>query len=125
MLKQAGLSDASPIEIISVCRGLTATDAYWVVPEGFDGTWAECNLFDNELDVALQLAAFAGVMSFQKHGLGLTPELTTNGSYPKAWRQIGGELYLFKAARHPFFNGANEDCGPYSEYFAAQAAEAA
>lgn len=70
-------------------------------------------------------AAFAGVTSLQEQRLGLTPELTTNGSYPKAWWRIGGELYLFKAGSYLFFNGANEDCGPCSEYFAAQAAEAA
>lgn len=37
ILEQAGLSDASPMDIISVCKGLSTTDAYWVVPDGFDG----------------------------------------------------------------------------------------
>lgn len=59
----------------------------------------------------LSLVAYTGVTSSQKRKLGLSAEWTTNGSYPKAWRRVDGELRLYKAGNYPFFDGANEDCG--------------
>ena len=34
-------------DIIDVCKGLSLNDSYWVVPLGFDGKYADFNLYEN------------------------------------------------------------------------------
>ena len=74
IFEQAGITDRSTLGIIDVCLGLSVSDAFWVVPEGFGGTWAEYNLYHNELDDALALAAYTGYTSTQRRKLGLSSE---------------------------------------------------
>ena len=50
---------------------------------------------------------------------GLSGELTTSGQFPKAWRVVDGERYLYKAGA-PNSNGLE----PHAEHYAAQLAEA-
>lgn len=121
ILAQAGIADADTFGILDVCLGLSVNDAYWVVPAGFSGTWAQYNLFENELDEVLALVAYTGYTTGQKRKVGLSTEWTTNGQYPKAWRRIDGSLVLYKAGTEGYANAGME---PYSEYFAAQAAAA-
>lgn len=121
ILAQAGLTPGDTMGIIDVCLGLSINDAYWVVPEGFAGTFADYNLFDNELDEALALTAYTGYTSTQHRRAGLSTEWTTDGQYPKAWRRVDNALLLFKAGTEGYANSGME---PYSEFFAAQAAEA-
>lgn len=73
ILAQAGLTPGDTMGIIDVCLGLSINDAYWVVPEGFAGTFAAYNLFDNELDEALALKAYTGYPSTQHRRAGLRP----------------------------------------------------
>lgn len=121
ILAQAGVTDDSTFGILDVCLGLSVNDAYWVVPHGFDGTWADYNLFENDLDEALALVAYTGYTTSQRHKAGLSSEWTTDGQFPKAWRRVDGELCLYKGGTEGFANSGME---PYSEFFAAQAAEA-
>ena len=121
ILAQAGVTDDSTFGILDVCLGLSVNDAYWVVPHGFDGTWADYNLFENDLDEALALVAYTGYAASQRHKAGLSSEWTTDGQFPKAWRRMDGELRLYKGGTEGFANSGME---PYSEFFAAQAAEA-
>ena len=72
ILAQAGLTPGDTMGIIDVCLGLSINDAYWVVPEGFAGTFATYNLFDNELDEALALTAYTGYTSTQHRRVGLS-----------------------------------------------------
>lgn len=61
------------------------------------------------------------VSSSQHHKVGLSTEWTTDGQFAKAWRRINSELFLYKAGSEGFANAGME---VYSEYFAAQVAEA-
>lgn len=121
ILSQADVSDRSTFGIIDVCLGLSVNDAYWVVPQGFSGAWAQYNLYENQLDEALALVAYTGCTTGQRRKTGLSTEWTTDGQYPKAWRRIDGKLFLFKAGTEGFANSGME---PYSEYFASQVAAA-
>lgn len=121
ILAQAGITDNSTFGVIDVCLGLSVNDAYWVTPTGFEGTWTDYNLFENDLDEALALVAYTGFTTSQKHKAGLSTEWTTNGQFPKAWRRINGSLQLYKGGTEGYANAGME---PYSEYFAAQAAKA-
>ena len=44
ILKTLGLSHNDTKGIIDVCKGLSLNDSYWVVPEDFEGTFAQYNL---------------------------------------------------------------------------------
>ena len=106
--------------IIDVCKGLSLNDSYWVVEENFEGTFAEYNLYENRFSEILSLIAYTG--NLQSHGRFTTsPELTTGGMLPKAWRFIEDDgIYLYKGGNKLLTYGGNE---PYSEYYAAQIAE--
>lgn len=120
--ESVGVSPGDTFGIIDVCLGLSVDDAYWVVPDGFPGTWQEYNLYDHDLDAALALVAYTGHSAAGRRRAGLSTEWTTSGNYPKAWRRIGGKLVLYKAGSPLNEGTANPDYGSYSEFFAAQVA---
>jgi len=115
-----GLSHGDTKGIIDVCKGLSLNDSYWVVPEGFEGKFAEYNLYENRFSEILSLVAYTGVTQSDA-AFSTSPEFTTNGMLPKAWRYIEGEgIYLYKGGTSGFANTGKE---PYSEYYASQVAE--
>ncbi|MCC8161687.1 MAG: XRE family transcriptional regulator [Lachnospiraceae bacterium] len=121
ILKTLGLSHNDTKGIIDVCKGLSLNDSYWIVPDGFEGTFSQYNLYENRFSEMLALVAYTGA---GKSGQAFTtsPELTTNGMLPKAWRFLEGDgIYLYKGGTSGASNTGRE---PYCEYYASQVAEA-
>jgi len=121
ILRTFGLNVNDTRGIMDVCRGLSLNDSFWVVPEGFAGTFAEYNLYENCFSESLALVAYTGI---RQDGITFTtsPELTTNGMLPKGWRFIEGDgIYLYKGGTSGAANAGNE---PYSEFYASQIAQA-
>ena len=114
-LAKCGLNANRPMDVISVCKGLSLNDAYWVVEDGFRGTFEENNLYDNSFSRILAMIAFTGNGSSTGSSFASSPEFTTNGMLPKCWRRIGGKIYLYKGATSGASNTGNE---PYSELYA-------
>jgi len=114
-LAKCGLNANRPMDVISVCKGLSLNDAYWVVEDGFRGTFEENNLYDNSFSRILAMIAFTGNGSSTGSSFASSPEFTTNGMLPKCWRRIGGKIYLYKGATAGASNTGNE---PYSELYA-------
>ena len=121
LLSKCGLSINRPMSIISICKGLSLNDCYWVVEEGYEGTFEKVNLYDNPLSQVLAAIAFTGYGSSVRSSLASSPEFTTNGMLPKCWRRIDGKILLFKGGTSGASNTGNE---PYSEFYAAQIAKA-
>lgn len=96
-------------------------DCYWVVEEGFEGTYDKFNLYDNRFSQILALIAFTGHGSSIRTSLASCPEFTTNGMLPKCWRRKDGKILLYKGGTSGASNTGNE---PYSEYYAVQVAKA-
>lgn len=120
ILKTLGLSHNDTKGIIDVCKGLSLNDSYWVVPEGFEGKFAQYNLYDNRFSEMLALVAYTGAGQ-SRQAFTTSPELTTNGMLPKAWRFIDGDgIYLYKGGTAGASNTGRE---PYCEYYASQIAE--
>lgn len=120
ILKTLGLSHNDTKGIIDVCKGLSLNDSYWVVPEGFEGTYEQYNLYDNRFSEMLALVAYTGAGQ-TKQAFTTSPELTTNGMLPKAWRFIEGDgIYLYKGGTSGASNAGRE---PFCEYYASQIAE--
>ena len=120
-LSKCGLNINRPMTIIKVSKGLSLNDCYWVVEEGFEGTYDKFNLYDNRFSQVLALIAFTGYGSSIRTSLASCPEFTTNGMLPKCWRRKDGKIILYKGGTSGASNTGNE---PYSEYYAAQVAKA-
>lgn len=119
ILQTLGLNINDTKGIIDVCKGLSLNDSYWIVPEGFDGRFADFNLYENRFSQALSLVAYTGAGT-GKAAFSTSPELTTNGMLRKAWRLIDGKgIYLYKGGSEGFANAGTE---PYSEFYASQIA---
>lgn len=118
-LSKCGLSINRPMNIIKVSKGLSLNDCYWVVEEGFKGTFEKFNLYDNNFSNILALIAFTGYGSSIRSSLASCPEFTTNGMLPKCWRRHG-TIKLYKGGTSGASNTGNE---PYSEFYAAQIAK--
>ena len=119
-LSKCGLNINRPMTIIKVSKGLSLNDCYWVVEEGFEGTYDKYNLYDNRFSQVLALIAFTGYGSSIRTSLASCPEFTTNGMLPKCWRRKDGKILLYKGGTSGASNTGNE---PYSEYYAAQVAK--
>lgn len=119
-LSKCGLHLNRPMNIIKVSKGLSLNDCYWVVEEGFEGTFEKYNLYDNRFSKILALIAFTGYGSSIRTSLASCPEFTTNGMLPKCWRRIDGAIKLYKGGTTGGYNTGYE---PYSEFYAAQVAE--
>ncbi len=120
ILKTLGLSHNDTKGIIDVCKGLSLNDSYWVVPDGFTGKFAQYNLYENRFSEMLALVAYTGAGQ-SRQAFTTSPELTTNGALPKAWRFIENDgIYLYKGGSSGAANTGRE---PYCEYYAAQIAE--
>ena len=120
-LSKCGLSLNRPLNIIKVSKGLSLNDCYWIVEEGFDGTFAKYNLYDNRFSQILANIAFTGYGSSVRSSLMSRPEFTTTGMLPKCWRRNNGKILLYKGGTS---GASNTGMEPYSEYYAAQVAQA-
>ncbi|MDO4280513.1 MAG: XRE family transcriptional regulator [Peptococcaceae bacterium] len=120
ILKTLGLSHNDTKGIIDVCKGLSLNDSYWVVPDDFDGSFAQYNLYENRFSEILALVAYTGAGG-SRQAFTTSPELTTGGMLPKAWHYVAGDgIYLYKGGTAGASNTGRE---PYCEYYASQIAE--
>lgn len=120
LLAKRGLSHNDLRGILQVCLGLSLNDSYWVVEDGFEGTFSEYNLYEHDFVKALSLIAYTGYGSSKAKGFSSSPEFTTNGMLRKGWRRMRGKVLLYKGGTSGAANAGNE---PYSEYYATQVAE--
>lgn len=120
-LSKNGLSENDFIGILQICKGLSLTDCYWVTYPNDQKIFAKVNLFDNRFSQVLSQIAFTGYGSSPASKFRSSPEFTTNGMLPKAWRRKEGKVLLYKGGTSGLANTGKE---PYSEFYAAQVAEA-
>ena len=117
ILEKAGLNINDRKAIIDVSKGLSLIDSYWITNDK-NLKYADYNLFDNDFSGVLSLVAFTGYSSKIKE-LVTSPELSTNGMLPKAWRKMKNTIYLYKGSTESY-HFANTGYEPYSEYYASQ-----
>lgn len=120
ILKMLGLSHNDTKGIIDICKGLSLNDSFWVVPADFEGSFSEYNLYENRFSEILALVAYTGAGG-SRQAFTTSPELTTGGMLPKAWRYMEHDgIYLYKGGTTGASNTGRE---PYCEYYASQIAE--
>lgn len=121
ILRSFDLSVGNTKGIIDVCKGLSLNDSYWIVPVGFEGKFSDFNLYENRFSEILSLVAYTGVTQSDA-AFSTSPELTTDGMLPKAWRFIENDgIFLYKGGTSGFSNTGKE---PYCEFYASQVAAA-
>ena len=120
LMARLGLNSRNIRGIISLCRGLSLNDVYWVAENDFHGTWTEVNLYENPFSEAISAVAFSGVGPDFQGQWTSSPEFTTNGMLAKCWRRIGNDVVLYKSGTD---GASNTGFEPYSEYYAAQIAD--
>ena len=120
-LTKLGINPRQVSRIVEFSRGLSLNDVYWMVENSFSGLWRDCNLYDNEFspEVAVLALTGGGQVPMEKHSS--TPEFSTNGMLRKCWRRVDGRVELYKGGTEGAINASYE---PYSEYYAAQVADA-
>ena len=120
ILRSLGLTQGDTKGIIDICKGLSLNDCYWVVPEGFEGKFANFNLYENRFSEILALVAYTGAGQ-SNEAFTTSPELTTNGALPKAWRFVESDgITLYKGGTIGAVNTGNE---PFAEFYACQIAQ--
>lgn len=121
ILQSLGLTINDTKGIIDVCKGLSLNDSYWICDEDFKGSYKQYNLYENHFNNVLALIAYTGIYN-TKRAFTTSPELTTHGMLPKAWRFIDNDgIYLYKSGTSGASNSGRE---PYIEYYASQIAKA-
>ncbi len=90
-------TDEQKVKIAMVCRAVSVLDSYWLkFDEDTDISWSKVDVKQNSLNEIVAQVALHG-KSLTLQGSFLTPELTTNGAYAKAWRRHeDGLLWLYK-----------------------------
>lgn len=113
-LSKCGLSANRPMDVITVCKGLSLNDSYWVTDKNDTKDFNHVNLYENRFSKILANIAFTGYGSSVRSSFASSPEFTTNGMLPKCWRRINGKVYLYKGATS---GASNTGFEPYSEKY--------
>lgn len=89
-------TDEHKAKIAIVCRAISLQDAYWLKLDGDAVTWKDVDIRKNPLNEVIAQVALHG-KALTLCGSMITPELTTQGAYAKAWRRYSnGALWLHK-----------------------------
>lgn len=79
-----------------ICRSVSLLDCYWVKLASDRTKWADIDIRHNPLNETIAQVALHG-KSVTIQGSLITPELTTNGAYAKAWRRYDdGSIWMHK-----------------------------
>lgn len=93
-------TDRNKARFAVMCRAVSLLDSYWLKLDG-DGTcWDKVDIRKNPLNETIAQIALHG-KSITIQGSLISPELTTNGAYAKAWRRyLDNNLWLHKLGAH-------------------------
>ena len=103
ILNELGLpqsqNDSVKAKISLACRSISLQDCFWVKEEGDPITWDNVNLFTHHFSDALIPVALRGGSATikNKHWRDISQELSTHGTFAKAWGRTENEIILYKA----------------------------
>ena len=112
LLERCGCNDLEGFVRFAYCAGLN--DTFWVRPEDIEASWDDISLYRNEFDENIARLAFGtGLMG--EEFTSTTPELATDGSFPKCWKRFQNDIFLLKQGSSGAVNAGRE---PFSEAYA-------
>ncbi len=89
------VTDKERAKIALTYRCASLTDVFWVKQKKERVTFDEINLYDNHLDNTFVDVALRG-KQYMVQNQSFVRDLTTNGSFPKAWQRVKGSFRLLK-----------------------------
>lgn len=98
---------------------ISLLDTYWVRGKEERLNWDNVSPYRNSFNELITRYAINSDNIFGKN-IGHSPDFSTGGSFPKCWRKVNGEIYLYKGGSTGASNSGNE---PYSEVLASSLAE--
>lgn len=78
-LARNGLSENRALGIISLSKGLSLDDCYWIIQADDNSTFEQVNLYDNPISRLLAQVAFTGAGTPSRASFHSSPEFTTGG----------------------------------------------
>ena len=114
LLTKCGCNDLEGYIRFSYAASLN--DTFWIKPEESELTWDDISLYKNKFDENIARLAFGTGVAGEKFS-SATPELSTDGSFPKCWKRFENEIFLLKQGSSGYSNSGLE---PYSEFYAFQ-----
>ena len=120
LFESAGIKAYDFLEVLGKSFALSATDAYWVTPEGFDGKFADYNFYENDFSDELASVTFSGKVIDCSPLEKPSPEFSLYSRSPKCWRKTDGDLWLYKTASSKNEHSSIEIA---NEYYASKLAE--
>ncbi len=93
--------DYSKAKIALMCRAVSLQDNYWVKSESDPVVWKDVNIRTNHLnEIIAQVSLHGSSLSLQgriEGNIFVSPEITGQGAYAKAWFRRDDGLWLYKA----------------------------
>lgn len=90
------MTDNERAKIALSTRCLSINDCYWVRKDAETVKWEDVNLFQNSLENAVFEVALFGTSPTVTNSELVTPDISTDGTAPKAWLRNGNSFYLLK-----------------------------
>lgn len=87
--------EQTKFKIALICRAVTLQDDYWLKDSENPVTWKDVNLRHNSWNDVMTRVALHGT-SLTLQGKLTTPEITTHGTFAKAWVRKNDDLFLLK-----------------------------
>ena len=114
-LIKCGINDKRGLAELTHC--LSLTDSLWVRSENENLSWEDVNLFTHDFTEVVSRLAFDGTGMYCEELSFISPELTTDGGYPKCWIKEDDDIFLLKRGYEGALNNGLE---PYCEVLASQ-----
>lgn len=105
-------------DILCCTNAISLLDTYWVKEERSNLSWKSVSPYSNPLNETVSYFSFSGRINGKN--IASSPDFATSGNFPKCWKKINGDIYLYKAGSQGAFNAGKE---PYSEFFASELAK--
>ena len=104
---------------IKVTHAASITDTFWVKSDAENVKWEDVSFYRNPFDITVSRLAFEGLGLYGLEPSSTSPELTTDGSFPKCWKKEDNGIFLYKRGSSGARNAGLE---PYGEVMASELA---
>lgn len=110
-------------DFISIFHCISLHDTLWV--KGYDEniSWSKVSPYCNNYSRLISHYSLDGVICGKSAGNYISPDISTNGTFPHTWNYNNGEIIFIKAGSKYTLGGINSGREPYSEYFSSKVCE--
>lgn len=118
IMRRYGCDD--PIGFIRVTHAASINDTFWIRSDRERVCWKDISLYDNPFTEVISRLAFEGVGLYEEVFSLASPELVTDGSYPKCFIREEEGIYIYKRGSSGTINAGKE---PYCEHMSSEIAK--